>query len=94
MKKNFKLLVLVLLAFFAFSTGITKAYAAGEHEFSLRFYDCGEYDSDEEMCLGPNGDYVTPEISIDHGTVLPGQLIRWQYTINQVISLIICLVYM
>ena len=76
MKKNFKLLVLVLLAFFAFSTGITKAYAAGEHEFSLRFYDCGEYDSDEEMCLGPNGDYVTPEISIDHGTVLPGQLIK------------------
>ena len=76
MKKNFKLLVLVLLAFFAFSTGITKAYAAGEHEFSLRFFDCGEYDSDEEMCLGPNGDYVTPEISIDHGTVLPGQLIK------------------
>lgn len=76
MKKNFKLLVLVLLAFFAFSTGITKAYAAGEHEFTLRFYDCGEYDSNEEMCLGPNGDYVTPEISIDHGTVLPGQLIK------------------
>ena len=76
MKKNLKIFMLMLIALSAFGIGITKAYAAGENEFSLKAYNCGTFSEDEWTCLGPNGDYETPEIDVNHGTILPGQTIK------------------
>ena len=75
MKKNLKIFALMLVALMAFSVGITKAYAEGEHEFSFRAFQCGTFDPDEG-CLGPNGDGETPEFDYDNLVVNQGEVIK------------------
>ena len=81
MKKNIKKLVLIALIFSAFLLWIPNAKAAGEHEFSFRAYKCGEIDFEadpetEEICMGPEGDYETPEYDYDNLVVNPGDIIK------------------
>ena len=81
MKKNIKKLVLAVLIFSAFLLWIPNAKAAGEHEFSFRAYKCGEIDFEadpetDEICMGPNGDYETPEYDYDNLVVNPGDIIK------------------
>ena len=75
MKKNLKIFTLILVAFFAFSIGITQVYAEGEHEFSFRAFQCGTYDP-SEGCLGPNGDGEVPEFDYNNLVVKPGDVIK------------------
>ena len=81
MKKNIKKLVLIALIFSAFLLWIPNAKAAGEHEFSFRAYKCGEIDFEadpetDEICMGPEGDYETPEYDYDNLVVNPGDIIK------------------
>ena len=76
MSKKYRFLILIFTFFIVFSIGIQKVYAAGEHKFSFRAYDCGTWDETLETCAGPNGDYVTPAIDLNNGTLVAGQVVK------------------
>ncbi|MBR4830707.1 MAG: cadherin-like beta sandwich domain-containing protein [Bacilli bacterium] len=76
MSKKYRFLILIFTFFIVFSIGIQKVYAAGEHKFSFRAYNCVEWDEEEEECKGPNNDYVAPEINLSTGSVQAGDLIK------------------